>query len=146
MKDNCATKTVSAINPALKHAAHLPGILLAGDGQLRHQPHHLLPDERKVGPAKALLHTPGSGTTSRPSPAPSCGSCRASTAPPSWPGPGAPVTRCTTGALRRHRRRHRRRVWSWQGSAPQRYSGGRPLPPWPRRRKMLKPPPQTSTT
>ena len=36
---------------AFKRSEHLLGILLVSDGQLCHQPHHLLPDERKVGPA-----------------------------------------------------------------------------------------------
>ena len=36
-------------DPALaRHPAHLPGFLLARHGQLGHQPHHLLPDERQV--------------------------------------------------------------------------------------------------
>ena len=48
-----------ALSTACKHSAHLPCLLLAGHGQLRHQPSHLLPDERQVGFCWATFHRTG---------------------------------------------------------------------------------------
>ena len=58
LKPLCVSKNVSkannlsltaALSTTREHSAYLPCLLLVGDGQLRHQPPHLLPDERQVG-------------------------------------------------------------------------------------------------